>query len=332
MSEYRYYEFRAVDRPLSDADRAALRELSTRARIDSTSFVNSYEWSDLSGAPLDFMRRWFDLHLYVAARGIRRFAIRLPGRLLNRSRLEPFLRSADWVRIEAAGDNAIIDFYDDQREPDASGDRNDGSGWLAALAPLRSDLLSGDWRAFYMVWLRSASKGEIPETATEPLPGLGPLIGPLGAFADFFDIDENLARAAAERPAAAAATAGALRAAVTALPEAEKTAFLQRLAEGEPHVAEDLRRRFRSAAPDDAAASPRRRTFTELRDRAEVLAEESPGERGRAAGSRTPAAGRTVPKSDPTAGRRPPRQRIGRMAQNRSGNREKERPGIRPRH
>src|ERR1700722_3404738 len=39
MSEYQYYEFQAIDRPLSDADRLALRDLSTRARITATSFT-----------------------------------------------------------------------------------------------------------------------------------------------------------------------------------------------------------------------------------------------------------------------------------------------------
>lgn len=43
MSEYQYYEFQAVDRPLGEADQKALRALSTRAQITTTSFTNSYE-------------------------------------------------------------------------------------------------------------------------------------------------------------------------------------------------------------------------------------------------------------------------------------------------
>ena len=44
MSEYQYYEFQAIDRPLDAAEQAALRALSTRARITATGFVNHYEW------------------------------------------------------------------------------------------------------------------------------------------------------------------------------------------------------------------------------------------------------------------------------------------------
>ena len=50
MSEYQYYEFRAIDRVLSEADRSALRSLSTRARITATSFTNHYEWGNFKDA------------------------------------------------------------------------------------------------------------------------------------------------------------------------------------------------------------------------------------------------------------------------------------------
>jgi hypothetical protein len=43
MSEYQYYEFQAVDRPLTAGEQQELRALSTRGRITLTSFVNSYD-------------------------------------------------------------------------------------------------------------------------------------------------------------------------------------------------------------------------------------------------------------------------------------------------
>lgn len=51
MSEYQYYEFLAIDRPLDDEERAAVRSLSTRATITPTRFVNEYHWGDFSGDP-----------------------------------------------------------------------------------------------------------------------------------------------------------------------------------------------------------------------------------------------------------------------------------------
>jgi hypothetical protein len=63
VSEYQYYEFRAIDRALSLADKQEIRSVSTRARITDRSFVNHYEVGDVKGAPWEFMVRWFDLHL-----------------------------------------------------------------------------------------------------------------------------------------------------------------------------------------------------------------------------------------------------------------------------
>jgi hypothetical protein len=66
VSEYQYYEFQALDRPLGEEDRKALRTLSSRARITATSFTNSYEWGNFKGLRDELMARWFDLHLYLA--------------------------------------------------------------------------------------------------------------------------------------------------------------------------------------------------------------------------------------------------------------------------
>lgn len=43
MSEYQYYEFQGIDRPLTEKQMAELRAISTRARIMPTSFVNEYQ-------------------------------------------------------------------------------------------------------------------------------------------------------------------------------------------------------------------------------------------------------------------------------------------------
>ena len=56
MSEYQYYEFQSVDRTLGEADRRALRDLSSRARITATSFTNSYDWGDFRGKVLSRAR------------------------------------------------------------------------------------------------------------------------------------------------------------------------------------------------------------------------------------------------------------------------------------
>ncbi len=261
MSEYQYYEFQAIDRPLTEADRAALRALSTRARITTTSFTNHYEWGDFKGDPRQLMDRWFDLHLYLTNWGTRRLMMRLPKRLVERGRLDPFLREVDWVTLRETDEHLIVDICRDEVE-EGYGDWDDGSGWLGGLAPLRADVLAGDLRLFYLLWLAALEEGALEPDEAEPLAGLGPLTGALEAAADFFAIDRDLVAVAAERSNGSdpEALKGALRATIAGLADADKTDLLMRVAGGDPHVAAELRRGAQvgtAGAGADAGAKPR---------------------------------------------------------------------------
>ena len=275
MSEYQYYEFQAIDRPLSDADRQALRGLSTRARITATSFTNEYQWGGLKGDPVRWMERWFDLHLYLANWGTRRLMIRLPERLVARSRLDRFLRCVDFVRVRESGENLIVDI-DYDGEPSYTYDADDTAS-LAAMAPLRADVLAGDWRLFYLLWLTGVESGDLNDGDSEPLPGFGPLTGALKAFADFFGINPHLLQAAAESPlhANGELSADAVRAVVTAIPDTEKTALLCRLVSGDPHVAAEVRGKVRAAAATTDDSVTGHRTVAALRTRATEIREQA---------------------------------------------------------
>ena len=78
MSEYQYYEFLALDRPLEQSEMAALRALSTRADITSTRFTNVYNYGDFKGSPEKLMEKYFDAHVYVTNWGTHTLMLRLP--------------------------------------------------------------------------------------------------------------------------------------------------------------------------------------------------------------------------------------------------------------
>ena len=48
MSEYQYYYFEAIDKPLTDQQQKELRAISTRAEIDTRRFVNEYHFGDFT--------------------------------------------------------------------------------------------------------------------------------------------------------------------------------------------------------------------------------------------------------------------------------------------
>lgn len=272
MSEYQYYEFQALDRPLDERARKALRALSSRARITATSFTNSYEWGDFKGDPVILVERWFDLHLYVANWGTHRLMLRFPRRLMDPRSLDIFLRPVDCAALKPSGENLILDIVREELEPED--DWDDGSGWLAALAPLRADIIGGDLRLFYLLWLTAVEDDTLPDGATEPLPGIGPLTGALDAFTRFFDIDRDLVAAASERSEDVPLTSDIVQTLVAELPDGKKNGLLVRLAQGDAHVAGELRALLRGRLASRTTAIPPvtpLRTAGELRVRAHAI-------------------------------------------------------------
>lgn len=273
MSEYQYYEFQAIDRPLSAADREALRALSTRARITTSSFVNAYEWGDFKGDPARLMEAWFDLHLYLSNWGSRRLMIRWPARTVDRRLLNAFLGEVDTAELRLVGENLILDIAFEEMDLE---DCDDGSGWLAALAPLRADVLSGDLRLFYLIWLSAVGAEVFDPDELEPMPGIGPMTAALDAFAEFFNIDADLVAAAAERPfnphAAMPLSSEAVRTTISSIQDEEKADLLLRLFEGDPTVTADLRARVHRHLRSEAEVQPvEARTVGELQTRASAI-------------------------------------------------------------
>ncbi len=65
MSEYQYYEFQAIDRPLTEREMATLRGYSSRATIAPTRFVNNYSYGNFKGNASEWMEKYFDAFLFA---------------------------------------------------------------------------------------------------------------------------------------------------------------------------------------------------------------------------------------------------------------------------
>jgi hypothetical protein len=66
VREYQYYDFKAIDHALTKTEMAAIRAISTRAVITTTSFTNHYEWGELKADPLKLLEKYFDAFVYMA--------------------------------------------------------------------------------------------------------------------------------------------------------------------------------------------------------------------------------------------------------------------------
>ncbi|GAB2744670.1 hypothetical protein [Kitasatospora kifunensis] len=276
MSEYQYYEFLAVDRPLSADQLAEVRALSTRARVTSTRFTNSYQWGDFRGNPGKLMERYYDAHLYVANWGTHRVMFRLPDHLLDLRTARQYCFEES-VHAWSFGQHVLLDLSNEDEEGDWDEDAEDS---LAALVGVRAELAAGDLRGLYLAWLSALSGFELREDGEEefqsevepPLPaGLATLSAPQRALADFLRVDPDLLAVAADAsPAQTSTTApeGDLTRWVEALSAAEKNALLLRVVRDEdPHVRTELLQRFHGAAKH-APADAVRRTAAQLMDAA----------------------------------------------------------------
>ncbi|MGH8564259.1 MAG: hypothetical protein ACREXW_09270 [Gammaproteobacteria bacterium] len=266
MSEYQYYEFQAIDRPLTDREMSTLRNCSSRATITSTRFVNRYSYGSFKGNASEWMDKYFDAFLYLANWGTHELMLRLPRGALNLETAQRYLLG-DAASARAKGNAVILSFLSEQ-EGGSWVEDDEGSGWMSSVIPVRADLASGDLRVLYLGWLLCTQVQELDEDALEPpVPaGLDQLSASIRAFADFLRIDDDLIAVAAERSSPAASNGSSrkeLERWVGALPDSEKTDLLVRLVAGDgPHLRAELLRCFRSTRPEVATAKPR--TVSEL--------------------------------------------------------------------
>ncbi|MEV4183147.1 hypothetical protein AB0J28_17115 [Streptosporangium canum] len=277
MSEYQYYEFLAVDRPLDARQQAEVRALSTRARITATSFTNEYHWGDFRGDPRRMMERYYDAHLYLANWGTHRVMLRLPRLLLDLDVAERYC-VGEQVSAWVSGEHLILDLTSE----DESGEWDEyAEDSLSAIVGVRAELGAGDLRPLYLAWLSAFGGWERDEDAFDdadedglepPVPaGLGSLSASQRALADFLRLDADLLAVAAEAspaPAVVRDDPRRLARGIAELTETEKDGLLLRVVQGqEAQVRMELLRRFRGGPGSDDIDLPRR-SVAELLDAA----------------------------------------------------------------
>ena len=286
MSEYQYYEWQTIDRVLTLAEQKAVNGLSSHIEVSSSRAVVTYNWGDFKHNPKQVLIKYFDAFFYMANWGSLQLIFRFPKGLLDKTNIEPYCID-DLISLETVGDYQVLDL--DFNPEDG------GEGWVEADAglsqfiSLRSDLLEGDYRLLYLAWLKALmedSPGYYDEDLDEedetgrstgelepPVPpGLKNLSPALQNFVQIFEIDPFLIEAAAEAsPDPKAAPEVDYRELVARLPRPECDEFLARLAQGDPGVRLELRKRLGMFLPQERPAAANPRSFQELLERAEQL-------------------------------------------------------------
>src|ERR1700722_5686306 len=158
MSEYQYYEFQSVDRPLTEKEMSELRASSSRAEITSHSFINDYSWGNFKGNEDRWMEKYFDAFLYYANWGTHQLKFRLPSAVLDFKTVQAYC-NGDTFSAYVNDDKVLLDFLSQSE---------DGGEWeedlrLASFLSLRRDLSCGDLRSLYLGWLSGLQSDERDE-------------------------------------------------------------------------------------------------------------------------------------------------------------------------
>ncbi|MDE0125979.1 MAG: hypothetical protein OXN97_15530 [Bryobacterales bacterium] len=197
--------------------------------------------------------------------------MRIPKHFINPSRLKEFASEVDEIEMLESGKSIIVDIDFSPEEPQESQWMDLDKTCEEWLESLRSDVISGDLRLSYLLWLTAVERGFLRNECKEPLAGIGPLSAPLKKFAKFVKIDSDLVQSAAELSGstyAGGASVDVSSSAIASIPDSEKVGLLRRIVNGDPHVAADIRRNARTSQGTVRGRTPsRHRTVAEIRKR-----------------------------------------------------------------
>ncbi|MBL7076750.1 MAG: hypothetical protein ISS31_04695 [Kiritimatiellae bacterium] len=144
MSEYQYYEFVALDGPISDEGLRYAEGCSSRAEVSRVHWRNEYNFGDFGGS-VERLLQHYDAHFYIANWGSVRFALSFPEGVLDPETIEPYVHGheqhEDTLTTGSNGSRTIVWW---ERHEEGGWGWTEGEGILGRLSGIREELMRGD--------------------------------------------------------------------------------------------------------------------------------------------------------------------------------------------
>jgi hypothetical protein len=238
MSEYQYYEFAAIDGPISDGGLRYARACSSRADVSRVRWQNTYSFGDFHGS-VDTLLKYYDAHFYIANWGTVRLGLALPKGAISPEAIQPYLRKGeryeDTLTVKDIGNRRIVWW---ERNEEGGGGWTEGEGLIDQLIGVREELMRGDYRALFLGWLADFNPDEWRdpedgEVIMPPIPtGLDHLSPALEALIEHFPVDRDALAVAAGLSQAGTPERIPIAAVLERLSVSEMRGLLARVAEG----------------------------------------------------------------------------------------------------
>lgn len=296
MSEYQYYEFHAIDRPLTQEQMQEAESLSSRAHVTNRTAIYWYNYSSLPADPEKLLLDSFDMMLYMANWGSRQLLLRLPAALADVTALQAFAMPYA-IEIKPHPEYVVLNLNLDDDSGEMSGWAQ-GEGYLPRMLSIRQDVLEGNYTALYLVWLANINTYMVGQATIEDVvehlqefeggdewlqrleppvpPNLNKFNAAYETLIDFFGLEEDLLQAAAAVSPSQVAPQLDVDSALAKLDPTEKDTWLKRLVQDEAALRFKLIKHLQSLLPQPEAATtgPERRTVRELLQQLEVARSE----------------------------------------------------------
>jgi hypothetical protein len=238
MSEYQYFEFAAIDGPISDEGLRYARGCSSRANVSRVRWQNTYHFGDFSGS-VDTLLKYYDAHFYIANWGTVRLGLAFPEGAIAPEAIQPYLRGGeryeDTLTVNEIGNRCIVWW---ERNEEAGWWETGGEGLIDELIGIREELLRGDYRALFLGWLADFDPDEWqdPEDGPVMMPtipsGLDQLTPALAALIKHFPVDRDALAVAVQLSQASTPDRIPIATVLERLSESEMRGLLARVAEG----------------------------------------------------------------------------------------------------
>lgn len=258
MSEYQRYEFMTCDRPLTRAQLEAVNTLSSHIEASTTHALIEYHWGDFKHDPIKVLHKFFDGFLYWANWGCPQLALRFPHGILSKKIAEGY-DLEEFVTFTSHADYDILDIHFSETEPPDE--------WidyeLGSLISIRDELMEGDLRAIYIVWLAaqcmlgSYDEEEEYEVYAPPVPpALATCTAAQQTLAELLQVPQELLDAAAQHSQAAPpSTNDDFVTWIASLPPECCNDYLLRLAQNEPGLSRRFVKELRERNQNKASAA-----------------------------------------------------------------------------
>jgi len=239
MSEYQYYEFVALDGPISDEGLRYAEGCSSRADVSRVHWRNEYNFGDFSGS-VERLLQYYDAHFYIANWGMVRFALAFQEGCLDEHAIQPYLQGneqyEDTLTVNSNGKRTIVWW---QRQDEEGWGWTEGGGIIGHLGGIREELMRGDYRALFLGWLADFRPDEWrdPRDSAVHVPsipaGLDCLSPALQTLVEHFPVDPDALTVAAGQSQGAMPDRIPIFDALDKLPATDMRVLLARVAEGD---------------------------------------------------------------------------------------------------